>query len=44
MLADQLTRTFKQHREDFQSATSERHWLLPFEQKKLCREEPKRSE
>src|SRR5262249_61068379 len=44
LLADQLTWTFKQDREDFQSTTSKGHWLVPFQQKKLCREQAKRSE
>src|SRR5262249_61303103 len=44
LLADQLAWTFKQHVKDFQSTTSEGHWLVPFQQKKLCREEAKRSE
>src|SRR6516165_11757030 len=44
LLADQLTCTFKQHCEDFQSTTSKGHRLIPFQQKKLCREQAKRSE
>jgi hypothetical protein len=44
VLADQLAWTFKQHREDFQSTTSKGHWLVPFQQKKVCREQAKRSE
>ena len=44
VLADQLAWTFKQHREDFQSTTSKGHWLVPFHQKKLRREQAKRSE
>ena len=44
LLADQLTWTFKQHREDFQSTTSKGHRLVPFHQKKLGREQAKRSE
>jgi len=44
LLADQLTWAFEQHGEDFQSAPSEGHWLVPFQQKKLSREQAKRSE
>jgi hypothetical protein len=44
LLADQLTWTFKQHREDFQSTASKGHWLVPFQQKKLCRQQAKGSE
>src|ERR1700730_4749953 len=38
LLADQLTRTLAQNNQDFQRATSERYWLVAFQQKKLCRE------
>ena len=44
LLADQLTGAFKQSNQDFQSATSERHRLVAFQQKKLRREQAKRSE
>jgi hypothetical protein len=44
LLADQLTWTFKQHREELQSTTSKGHGLVPLQQKKLCREQAKRSE
>jgi hypothetical protein len=44
LLADQLTWTFEQHREDSQSTASKGHWLVPFQQKKLGREQAKRSE
>jgi hypothetical protein len=44
LLADQLTWTLKQHREDFQSTTSKGHWLVPFQEKKLCRQQAKWSE
>jgi hypothetical protein len=42
-LTDQLTRPFKQHNQDLQSTTSERHRLATFEQKKLRRQQSKRS-
>src|SRR5262249_18429544 len=35
LLADQLTWTFKQHGENFQSTTSERYCLVAFQKKKL---------
>jgi hypothetical protein len=38
LLADQLTGAFEQHRQDLQSPASDRHWLIAFQQKKLCRE------
>jgi hypothetical protein len=44
LLADQLAWTFKQRGKDFQSTTSERHWLVPLQQKKLRGEQAKRSE
>jgi len=37
-LADQLTGSFKQNNQDFQSATSKVYWFVTFEQKKLRRE------
>ena len=36
LLADQLTWVFKQNNQDFQSTTSEGHWLVAVQQK-LCR-------
>ena len=42
LLADQLTWTFKQHREDFQSTTSKRYCLVALQQKKPRREQAKR--
>jgi hypothetical protein len=42
--ADQLTRTFKQNNQDFQSTTSEGDRLFVFQDKKLRREQAKRSE
>jgi len=44
LLADQLTWAFKQNNQDFQSTTSDGHSLVAFQQKKLCREQAKRSE
>jgi hypothetical protein len=44
LLADQLTWSFKQHNQDFQSATAEAHRLVAFEEKKLCREQTERPE
>jgi hypothetical protein len=44
LLADQLTWSFKQNNQDFQSATSEMYWLVAFEQEKLCREQAERPE
>jgi hypothetical protein len=44
LLTDQLTWAFKQNNQDFQSTTSEGHWLVAFQQKKLCREQAKRFE
>jgi hypothetical protein len=44
LLADQLTATFKQSNQELQSATSDRHGLIAFKQKKLRRKQAKRSE
>jgi hypothetical protein len=44
LLADQLTWTSEQHHEYFQGATPKVHRLVAFQQKKLCREQPKRPE
>jgi hypothetical protein len=44
LLADQLTWSFKQRDQDFQSATPKAHWLVAFEQKKLGREQAERPE
>src|SRR4029077_10166642 len=44
LLADQLTGSFKQDNQDFQSATTEAPRLSAFEQKKLCREQADRPE
>jgi len=44
LLADQLTRAFKQNNQDFQSTASQPHRLIAFQQKKLCREQAKRPE
>src|SRR5215468_1742322 len=44
LLTDQLTWTFQQDNQDFQSTTSERHRPLVFQQQELCRKQPKRSE
>src|SRR6476620_1615597 len=44
LLADQLSVAFKQSNQDFQSATSERHWLVAFLQKELRSKQAKRSE
>lgn len=42
--ADQLSVAFKQSNQDFQSATSERHGLVAFQQKELRSKKAKRSE
>jgi hypothetical protein len=42
--ANQLTWSVEQHDEDFQSAAPEAHWLVAFEQKKLCRVQAERPE
>ncbi|RXH24169.1 hypothetical protein XH99_29290 [Bradyrhizobium nanningense] len=44
MLADQLAGAFKQSNQDFQSATSDRHRLVIFQQKELRSKQAKRSE
>jgi hypothetical protein len=44
LLTDQLTWAFKQNNQDFQSTTSQGDWLAAFQEKKLCREQAKRSE
>ena len=44
LLADQLSVAFKQSNQDFQSATSERHGLVAFQQKELRSKQTKRSE
>src|SRR3954452_2837583 len=44
LLADQLSVAFKQSNQNFQSATSERHGLLAFQQKELRSKQAKRSE
>ena len=44
LLADQLSVAFKQSNQDFQSATSERHGLVAFQQKELRSKQAKRSE
>lgn len=44
LLADQLSVAFKQSNQDVQSATSERHRLVAFQQKQLRSEQAKRSE
>src|SRR6516162_2921719 len=44
LFTHQLTWAFKQHREDFQSTTSERHWPFVFQEKKLRGEQAKGSE
>ena len=42
LLADQLSVAFKQSNQDFQSATSERHGLVDFQQKELGSKQAKR--
>jgi len=44
LLADQLTRSFKQHDQNFQRATPKVYRLVALEQKKLCREQAERPE
>ena len=44
LLGDQLARSFQQDNEYMQSATPERHRLVAFQQKKLCRKQAERSE
>src|SRR4029450_7051793 len=44
LLADQLSVAFKQSSQDFQSATSERHGRVAFQQKELRSKQAKRSE
>src|SRR5438067_8892145 len=44
LLADQLSVAFKQRNQDFQSATSERHGLVAFQQEVLRSKQAKRSE
>src|SRR5262245_16343472 len=44
LLADHLSVALKQSNQDFQSATSERHGLVAFQQKELRSEQAKRSE
>src|SRR5262245_3252647 len=44
LLADQLSVAFQQSNQDFQSATSERHRLVAFQQKELRSKQAKRSE
>src|SRR5437879_3696352 len=44
LLGDQLSVAFKQSNQDFQSATSERHGLVAFQQKELRSKQAKRSE
>src|SRR6266550_1679974 len=44
LLADQLSVAFKQSDQDFQSAASERHGLVAFQQKELRSKQAKRSE
>jgi hypothetical protein len=43
LLTDKLTWALKQDNQDFQSPTPEGHGLVAFQQKKLCREQAKRS-
>src|SRR2546423_6810730 len=44
LLADQLSVAFKQSSQDFQSATSDRHGRVAFQQKELRSKQAKRSE
>src|SRR3954462_15589805 len=44
LLANQLSVAFKQSNQEFQSATSERHRLVVFQQKELPSKQEKRSE
>jgi hypothetical protein len=44
LLADQLTWALEQHHQDLQSPAPDGHWLVAFQQKKLCGEQPKRPE
>ncbi|UWU73526.1 hypothetical protein N2603_25945 [Bradyrhizobium huanghuaihaiense] len=44
LLADQLSVAFEQSNQNFQSATSERHGLVAFQQKELRSKKAKRSE
>jgi hypothetical protein len=44
LITDELTWAFKQNDQDFQSATAEGHWLVALQEKKLRREQAKRTE
>jgi len=44
LLADKLTCALNQSNQDFQCTTSQRHWLVAFQQQKLCRKQAKRPE